>query len=152
VKDLLKPGVRVAIGQPDQCTIGALTRRLLRHEGIYEKLLKENVVTEAETSALLVPSITTAAADATLAYRTDTLAESDKVDVIPIDSELSKAIQPFSIARSSKQKHLARRLYQAIAKSRDAFETAGFNWRLDASEPVAEEPVPDEPDADANDS
>ncbi|MBM4093801.1 MAG: molybdate ABC transporter substrate-binding protein, partial [Planctomycetes bacterium] len=104
LKDLLSPGVRVAVGQPDQCTIGALTRRLLRHEGIYEKLLATNVVAQKETSALLVPAVTTGAADAAMAYRTDTLAESDKVDVIQIDSPLAKAIQPFSIARSSQQK------------------------------------------------
>jgi len=121
----------VAVGQPDQCTIGALTRRLLRHEGIYEKLLATNVVAQKETSALLVPAVTTGAADAAMAYRTDTLAESDKVDVIQIDSPLAKAIQPFSIARSSQQKQLARRFFHAIANSRDAFESAGFHWRVD---------------------
>ncbi len=107
LQDLLRPGVRVAIGQPDQCTIGVLTRRLLEHEGIYDKLLRENVVTQTATSALLVPAVTAKSADAALAYQTDTRAESDKVDVITIDSELSKAIQPFSIARSSQQKNLA---------------------------------------------
>ena len=42
--DLVKPGVRVAVGEPDQCTIGALTRRLLAKEGLYEQL-------EGETAA-----------------------------------------------------------------------------------------------------
>ena len=134
--DLLKSGVRVAIGQPDQCTIGVLTRLLLEHEGIYDQLLKDNVVTQTATSALLVPAVTSKSADAALAYRTDTLAESDKVDVITIDSELSKAIQPFSIAKSSKQKNLARRLYLTIARSRNAFESAGFHWRLDGDDPA----------------
>ncbi len=134
--DLLKPGMRVAIGQPEQCTIGALTRRLLEHEGLYEQLLKENVVTQTATGALLVPAVTAKSADAALAYRTDTLAESDKVDVVTIASELSKAIQPYSIASSSRHKQLGRRLYQAIAQSRGAFEAAGFHWRL-GDEPAA---------------
>ncbi|MHB8971303.1 MAG: molybdate ABC transporter substrate-binding protein [Pirellulaceae bacterium] len=135
LQDLTKPGVRVAIGQPDQCTIGALTRRMLEHEGLYEQLLTQNVVTQTATSALLVPAVTAKSADAALAYRTDTLAEGDKIDVLTIESELSLAIQPYSIARSSRHKQLGRRLYEAITRSRGAFEAAGFHWRL-ADEPT----------------
>jgi len=131
IQDLLEPGVRVVIGQPEQCTIGVLTRRLLEDEGIYEPLLENNVVAQKETSAALVPSVITKSADAAFAYQTDTLAEQDKVDVIVLDSKLSKAIQPFSIARSSRHKYLGRRLFETISRSRDAFEAAGFNWRLD---------------------
>ena len=130
LQDLVRPGVRVAIGQPDQCTIGALTRRLLEHEGIYDANAEANVVTQTATSALLVPAVTSKSADAALAYRTDTLAERDKVDIVTVESELSKAIQPYSIARSSRHKELGRRLFRAIARSRDAFESAGFHWRL----------------------
>lgn len=130
LKDLLKPGVRVAIGQPDQCTIGALTRRLLQNEGIYDELLAHNVVTQTATSALLVPNVTTKSADAVLAYITDTRAEADKLEVIPIKSPLALAIQPFSIAESSKFKYLGRRLFDAIAASRESFESAGFRWDL----------------------
>ena len=130
LQDLARPGMRVAVGQPDQCTIGVLTRRLLEHEGLYDQLLKENVVTQTATSALLVPAVTSKSADAALAYRTDTLAERDKVDVVTVESELSKAIQPYSIARSSHHKELGRRLFRAIARSRIAFEAAGFHWRL----------------------
>lgn len=134
LEDLLKPGIRVVIGEPTQCTIGVLTKRLLEHEGIYQQLMDNHVVAQKESSAALVPSVTTKSCDATLAYRTDTLAESDKVDVITLDSELCKAIQPFSIARSSKQKYLSRRLFQAIANSRESFESVGFHWRLDESD------------------
>jgi hypothetical protein len=44
---------------------------------------------------------------------------------------LAKAIQPFSVARSSEYKQLGHRLYETIARSRDRFESRGFNWRLD---------------------
>lgn len=131
--DLTRPGVRVAIGQPEQCTIGVLTRKLLEAEGVYDQLLENNVVTETATSALLVPNITTGSADAVLAYVTDTIAEEDKLDVVPIDSPHALAVQPFSIARSSDHKFLGRRLFEAIARSQDSFESAGFNWRLDTS-------------------
>ena len=137
LKDLARPGIRLAIGQPEQCTIGVLTRNLLEQEGLYQVLLQGNVVTQTATSALLVPSVTTGAADASLAYATDTLAERHRVDVVRIDSPLAKAIQPFSIARSSNRKHLARRLLERIARSRGAFEAAGFHFRIPPGVPEA---------------
>ncbi len=140
--DLAKPGVRLAIGQPDQCTIGVLSRRLLEAEGLYQKLLADNVVTQTATSALLVPNVTTGAVDAVLAYATDTLAERDKLDVVPIDSPLAKAIQPFGIARSSDFKYLDRRLFQTIARSRRAFESVGFGWRLGTPSQPQSSPQP----------
>ncbi len=148
LKDLLNPGVRVAIGQPEQCTIGALTRILLESEGIYQKLLDTNVVTQTATSALLVPAVTAKSADAVLAYKTDTLAEREKLDVVELSSERAKAIQPYSIARSSEHKYLGRRLFDAIARSQDSFESAGFNWRLD-QEPPAKKDKTDAKSAEA---
>jgi molybdate transport system substrate-binding protein len=145
LRDLLQPGVRVALGQPEQCTIGVLSRRLLEHEGLYDRLIAENVVTQTATSALLVPAVTTRSVDAALAYRTDTLTERDKLEVVSIESELSRAVQPFSIARSSPHKHLGRRLFQTIARSRDVFESAGFHWRLDVA---PDDPAPPTPQAD----
>ena len=139
LEDLVQPGVRVALGQPDQCTIGVLSRRLLQSEGIYQRLRENgNVVTETQTSALLIPNITTRSADAVLAYRTDTVAERGKLEVIDIDSPLAKAIQPFSIARGSDFKYLGRRLFDRISKSRADFESAGFNWRLNGTSTAAQ--------------
>ena len=79
---------------------------------------------------MLVPDVITTAADVVLAYVTDTRAEASKVDIVPIDSAQAKAIQPFSIAKSSDHKYLSERLFDKIAQSRDRFEAAGFNWRL----------------------
>jgi molybdenum ABC transporter molybdate-binding protein len=130
LQDLTKPGMRISVGQPDQCTIGALTRQMLEQEGVLDAVMK-NVVTQTATSAMLVPTVTTNSVDATFAYATDTRAESDKVDSIRIGSPAAEAVQPFAIARSSDCKYLGRRLYQAIANSRAQFEAAGFHFRLD---------------------
>ena len=134
VSDLTRDGIRVAIGHPEQCTIGVLSRRLLEEAHVYQAIKRKgNVVTETASSALLIPNITTGAADAVLAYRSDTLAEREKLEVVAIDSDLAKAIQPYSTARSSQHKALSGRLFDTIARSRDQFEKAGFNWRLDQS-------------------
>ncbi|MEX0715245.1 MAG: substrate-binding domain-containing protein [Planctomycetaceae bacterium] len=126
--DLKRPGIRLALGEPSQCTIGVLTVNLLRAEGI-EAGVTKNVVTRTPSSAMLVPSVITGSADAALAFETDTRAESHKLDVIRIESNAVKAIQPFAIARSSDHKELSRRLYQAVAAARDDFERAGFHVR-----------------------
>ena len=130
VEDFLREDVRVVLGQPDQCTIGVLSRRLLQEKGVYERLMSERKIPLKASSAQLVPDILSGASDATLAYRTDTRAAASQLEVIPIDSNLSKAIQPYAIARSSDHKYLGRRLYDAISKSRDSFESAGFHFRL----------------------
>ncbi len=136
LKDLLRPGIRVAIGQPDQCTIGVLSRRLLQKEGLYDRILKERVVTQTATSAMLVPSITTGAADAVLAYRTDTLAEQNRVDAITIDSDLARAVQPFASSNQTEYVQLTQRLFEAISQSRADYEAAGFSWILPEPDPT----------------
>jgi molybdate transport system substrate-binding protein len=131
--DLVKPGIRVAVGEPDQCTIGALTRRLMVNEGLYEQLKAKQqesgeVVVEKSSSALLVPDVVTGHVDAAVAYITDIKANRDRVDVVQIDSPLNQARQPLSISRSSDHKHLARRLYDRLTRSPDPFEAAGFRF------------------------
>lgn len=129
VADLAKPGMRVSVGQPEQCTIGALTRNLLEKMGVYEQVMS-NVVMQTASSAMLIPTVTTKSVDATIAYNTDLQAEDGKVDAIRIDSPFAKAVQPFSIARSSDWKYLGRRLFLRIAAAGDRFENAGFHFRL----------------------
>ena len=138
LQDLTRPGVRVAVGEPEQCTIGALTRRLLVAEGLYDALKDKQrthgeVVVEFDSSANLVPQVTPigteAPSDVAVAYITDVQANADRVDAIHIDSPLNKAVQPIAIAKSSMQKNLARRLLQRIANSPEAFEAAGFRSR-----------------------
>lgn len=133
--DLTRPGIRVAIGQPDQCTLGALTRRLLQREGLYDALLAKQgepgeVVVEKSSSALIVPDVVTGHVDVGVAYLTDVLASGDQMDIVRIDSPQNVAVQPFSIARSSGHKQLARRFFAHLARSRETFESLGFHFRL----------------------
>jgi molybdate transport system substrate-binding protein len=148
--DLLEPGVRVAVGQPEQCTIGALTRRLLVQEGMYERLKDKQsdpgeVVVEKSSSALLVPDVVTGHVDAAVAYLCDTMRTADEVDVVRIDSELNRAIQPLSIARNSDHKALVRRLYNRVTSAPEAFSAAGFEFLLGTEGPATlTNPRPDE--------
>lgn len=133
IEDLAKEGVRLSVGQPEQCTIGALTRIMLEKMGVYDQVM-HNVVVQTASSSMLIPSVATNSVDATIAYITDTQAESDKVDYVRIDSPYAKAVQPFSIARGSDFKYLGRRLFDDITNAREHFESAGFHFRLGEAE------------------
>lgn len=132
LNDLAKEGVRIAVGQPEQCTIGVLSHQLLKSEGLLDQV-SENVVTQTTSSAQLVPLVLANSVDAVLAYETDTKAEASQIDAIVIDSDNARAVQPFSIAKSSERKYLSRRLYDAVSKAKQSFETAGFDWLLNGS-------------------
>ena len=129
--DFVKPEVSVAVGEPDSCTIGALTRRLLVAEGLYDDLIAKRdadagVVVESTSSALLVPQIVGGQIDATVAYITDTLPHRDQLDIIPIDAPGSVAVQPFGVSRTSHHKYLVRRLFQKIRNSRRSVRIGRF--------------------------
>ena len=132
--DLLKPGIRVAIGQPDQCTIGALTRRLLERDGIYESLMKKQLdrgetVVEKSSSALLVPDVLTGHVDAAIAYLSDVMPNREKVDIVHFSAGNNVAVQPLSVASNSRHKQLLRRFYEAVYREASSFESKGFHFR-----------------------
>lgn len=138
LSDLAEPGIRVAIGQPEQCTIGALTRRMLESEGLYEQIRKKQstdgeVVVEKMSSALLVPDVVAGHVDAAVVYITDALPNARDTDIVRIKTSQNVAVQPFSIARTSQHKYLGQRLFRRIADSAAAFESAGFHFRLGES-------------------
>lgn len=133
IKDLAKTGLKISVGQCDQCTIGALTKIMLQREDLYNDVMK-NVKVQTASSSMLVPTVMktknmNTVLDATLAYRVDTLGLSNQVDVIEIHSINAKAIQPFSLSVSSKYKYLDRRLKLAVMSAKKAFIDKGFNFR-----------------------
>jgi molybdate transport system substrate-binding protein len=135
LEDVLTPGVRLAVGQPDQCTIGALTRRIFQQAGLYERYLEKQadpaeVVVEKSSSALIVPDVLTGHVDAAICYRTDIRDHLSAVDVIPITQVPSRAIQPLSVARSSAHKQLAKRFYRHVERSGGLFEEVGFQFMM----------------------
>jgi ABC-type molybdate transport system substrate-binding protein len=146
--DLVKPEIRVAVGEPSQCTIGVLTRRMLLEEGLQDKFARKQqgdtvMVVEKSSSAHLVPDVVTGHVDAAIAYLSDVLPNIDDVDYIHIQSPLNLAIQPISIAKTSEHKYLLRRLFRRIENSPESFESMGFHFRLgDQSEDDAESSVP----------
>ncbi|MEX2581599.1 MAG: substrate-binding domain-containing protein [Verrucomicrobiales bacterium] len=127
--DLARPGLRLVFGNPTHCTVGALTERLLQHENLHEAV-SPNIVERTTSSALLVPAVVTGAADATLAYETDTRAERDKLEVVPVNSPRARAVQPFGRSRQTEYPQLSKRFYEHIARGGEDYEGLGFEWLI----------------------
>ncbi|MDY0166069.1 MAG: substrate-binding domain-containing protein [Thermoguttaceae bacterium] len=132
LEDLAKPGLRIVVGHPTHCTIGGLTERLFKAEGLYEAIMP-NVVEQQPSSGMMVPPVVSGAADASLAYYTDTLPERDRLHVVELNHDYARAVQPFGIASTSKHKHLMLRLYQLIGRSQEIYAELGFGWELGRS-------------------
>ncbi len=132
LQDLAQPGLRIVVGHPTHCTIGGLTERLLKAEGLYDEIMP-NVVEQQPSSGMMVPPVVSGAADASLAYYTDTLPEKARLHVVGLDNDFARAVQPFGIASTSNHKHLMLRLYRAIGRSREIYEALGFGWELGRS-------------------
>ena len=132
LEDLAKPGVRIVVGHPTHCTIGGLTERLFKAKGLYEDI-EPNIVERQPSSGMMVPPVVSGAADASLAYFSDTLPEKDSLNVIHIDSEYAQAAQPFTVAHTSNHKQLMHRLYDFIGQSEEIYEELGFGWTMGQS-------------------
>ena len=128
IADLTAPGLRLAVGQPKQCTIGVLTRQLLRAQGLLDRIMP-NVVAETCSSALLLPMVTTGSVDAAFVYESDVKLADREVDMIRVAVPEAVAVQPIGVARRSEFKWLSRRLMDAVTRGRASFEAAGFRWR-----------------------
>ena len=129
LKDLSRPGLRIGLGHEQQSTLGTLTMRLLKKNGIYEKVWK-NVVATTPTADLLVIQMRAGSLDAAIVYRVNTMKVRGDLEVIAIDDPTARAVQSIAIGKSSQSKHLVGRLLDAFrsTESRQRFEQAGFRW------------------------
>lgn len=128
--DLAKPGLRLGVANPEQSTLGALTRRLLEQGGLLEAVMK-NVVAQTPTADMLVNQLRTGSLDATVVYVSNTMKVREQLEVVPLAGPGTTAVQTFSVAKGSNQKQLAARLLEALRsdESRARYEAAGFQWR-----------------------
>lgn len=127
--DLARPGLKIGVGNPQQSTLGALTKQLLEGAGLLEKVM-ENVRSQTPTADLLVNQCQTGSLDAVVVYEANTSQIRDKLDLVRVDHPLAKAVQPIAVARKTDQRYLTERLSAAIrsAASKTRFESLGFHW------------------------
>lgn len=130
--DLAQPGLRVGVGNPEQSTLGAMTRHLLEQDGILAPVMT-NVVTQTPTADMLVNQMRTGSLDAAVVYVSNTMKVREQLEIVPLRGPGATAVQTFSVGANSQHKQLAARLLAALksAESRSRYEEAGFHWRGD---------------------
>ena len=130
--DLGREGMKIGLANEQQSALGALTARLLKRVGLYEKVTP-NVVSRTPTSDLLINQIRTGSLDAIIVYRANTAAVADKVQIVEMGLSDAKAVQTFAIGKESKYKHLMGRLFETIrtAESQRRFTEGGFRWIME---------------------
>jgi molybdenum ABC transporter molybdate-binding protein len=128
--DLARPGVKVAVANPEFSALGGLTVKLLEEAGLLQEVRKNITYGDSPTADYLTVRVKTDREDAAIVYRANTIQVKDDLTVVPIDHPAAKAVQPIAIAKDSGQKYLLGRLVETLrsAESRARFESAGFRW------------------------
>ncbi|MCP5527218.1 MAG: extracellular solute-binding protein [Verrucomicrobiales bacterium] len=130
LRDLTGEGLRLGLANPQQSTLGALTERLLRDEGILDAVMA-NVRSQTPTADLLVNQLRTGSLDAVVVYEANTSQVRDTLDVLHLDLPGARAIQPYAVGKNSAHPRLMERLLAAIRtpESRERYARAGFRWK-----------------------
>jgi len=128
--DLTRPGLRVGLAHEQLSALGALSARLLRRAGLYDRVML-NVSVQAPTGDLLLNQLRSGGLDVALVYAANASQVRAQLDTLELMEPGALAIQPYAVGRMSDQAQLMERLLNALqsAPSRERFETSGFRWK-----------------------
>ncbi len=132
LKDLAKSNLQLGVCNHDQSALGALTKKLLEGENLWENVYK-NVRSQTPTADLLVNQILTGSLDAVIVYNANVSMVKDKLDVVYIDLKQATALQNIGVKTDSKNKYLTRRLIKSLTnnQSKKSYLEHGFEWIVD---------------------
>ena len=146
--DLAMPGMRVALGNAQQSTLGYMTSRMLAALNL-RKAVMANAVYQTATGDLVAAQLRFGAVDAAIVYEINVRAMRDAVDFIPINHPGARAVQPFAVRQTSPSAQAGARMLAFLRANQRAFLDAGFRWiddgvehdsRTFPADPAAKEP------------
>jgi molybdate transport system substrate-binding protein len=128
LKDMARPGVRVAIGHPEALAVGPVTKRILQRAGIWEAV-QPNVVMQAGCIPELANAVAMKAAEVGILWDASVYQVKDHVEAIPIPAKYNEVAEVLSAALSvSEHPAEARALvdYLASDEAKAIFTKHGF--------------------------
>lgn len=141
LKDLGQDGLKVGVGNENQCALGDLTKQTFIRTGLYGRVRK-NIAKEAPSGDLLISDFRTKALNVIVCYESNVTPYLHEMDFVPIDigasnQDCTNPLQPVAIAKACRHPQLARRLLDALQspESREKFEALGFGWVSTAKSP-----------------
>ena len=131
LKDLTKENLQIGVCNHNQSALGALTKKLLESQNIWDAVYK-NVRTQTPTADLLVNQIRTGSLDAVIVYAANIAQVKDKLDVIQLNQEQATALQNFGVSIHSENQFLTKRLLKALTNesSKKSYLKNGFEWKF----------------------
>jgi molybdate transport system substrate-binding protein len=130
LKDLAKPGLKIAIADPASVCVGAYAVEVLKFNGLYEQVSR-NVVTLAESCSKLAALVTIGGVDVVIGWDVFYRWNTDKTDIIYIEPKAripKLAYVPAAISSYSKNPVAAGRFLNFLCsqEGRRHFEIAGY--------------------------
>jgi molybdate transport system substrate-binding protein len=125
---------RIVVGVPE-VPIGAYTLRILdaaskRYGDDFRKKVEAHVVSREMNVRQALTKVTLGEADAAIVYRTDTAAAKDKIEVIPIPSDLNVVAEyPIAVLARAKDPGLARQFVEMVLSRPGREVLARFGFR-----------------------
>jgi molybdate transport system substrate-binding protein len=128
-EDLSRPGVRLALGDPEAMAFGHIAMEILEKSKMKEKIMK-NVVVQGATVKQLALYVAQGDADASIIGRADAMQYKDEIKIVSIPEEYFKAeIVPIALLRNAAARPEAIRFrdFMSSEKAREVFLQFGFS-------------------------
>jgi molybdate transport system substrate-binding protein len=126
--DLARPGVRLALGDPEAMAFGRIAMEILEKSKMKEEILK-NVVVQGATVKQLALYVAQGDVDASIIGRADAIQYKDKIKIVPIPEEyLQTEIVAVALLRNAAGRPEAIRFrdFMSNAKAIEIFQQFGF--------------------------
>jgi len=137
LEDLAKQGVSFGITKPDASALGALSVKVLKEAGLWDRV-KLNIRVESPTAHELVLQVEAHdKLDAAMVYEANCQNLKPGLKIVPLRHPGARAVQNIAAGLDTKYPHMVQRLIEAITSlpSRERFESNGFGWLADRKQP-----------------
>jgi molybdate transport system substrate-binding protein len=136
--DLLKPGLKVGLGDPKSCALGSVTKKVLEKNGLWDRLERSrNLTFLASTAPELGNHIKFGTLDAAINWDAVASWYEDRADVVPIPAQQNVVSAcPIGVLKlaKSQQPELARQFLEFVAtEGQEIFRK--HHYTVDPKEP-----------------
>ncbi len=119
VKDLARPGIRLALGNPEACAIGEITRQIFRKSGVDLKAVERNLAFSGLAVNELGLQVKAGKADAAIVWDAIAAYYADSCEAIPIPPSRNVISHvAIGVLKFSQNKELARKFVNFLTGER----------------------------------
>lgn len=128
LKDLTKPGLKIALGDPKICALGRVENKIFEKNEIYDEVWK-NVVATAGSPTDLATYLYMGLADITITWKSALTGTEDRIDIVEIPEEQNCIkVVPIGRLTFSKNKEMTKKFVDFVVsdEGKKIFKEYGF--------------------------